>query len=297
MKNLIDLHIHSTFSDGTLSPTEIIELAKQNGVSSIAIADHDGVGAYSEEVFNTAKANNIKLIPAVEISTRWRGIGIHILGYNFDLSNADLRQCLEVLRNARHIYLFDVAKALNKLGYYVNVKKLDEVESVTKAHISQDIIQNNKNREILLKTFGKIPSRGEFIETIMNEGCPAFVEKKTITPKQASDLIKQAGGKVVLAHPVAYTYEDGLTETDIQQIINEISPTGIEGNYIYINRHGNVINECEKWNELAQKNKLISTIGSDFHLSDNIHPTIGLTNTNLTLTNEQAKNIIDTLLI
>lgn len=293
--NLIDLHIHSNFSDGVLSPVEIIEQAKQNGVSTIAIADHDGVIAYNEGLFALAKANNIRLIPAVEMSTRWRGIGIHVLGYNFDLHNSKLLECLNSLRNARHTYLFDVAKALNNLGYYVNVDELDKVESVTKAHISQDIIQNDKNRELLLKTFGEIPSRGEFIETLMNEGCPAFVEKKSVTPKQASDLIKQAGGKVVLAHPVAYTYEDGLTETDIQQIIDEISPCGIEGNYIYIDRHGDIINECEKWNTLAKQNKIISTIGSDFHLADDKHPVIGLSNTDLRLNNEQVENIINTL--
>lgn len=292
---IIDLHIHSKFSDGVLSPAEIINLAKQNKVEAIAIADHDSVFAYTDELFALAEANGITLIPAVEISTRWQGIGLHVLGYGFDTHNTTLLDCLYTLRNARHAYLFDVAKVLNTFGYHVNVSELDKVESVTKANIAQDIIQNEKNRDTLLKHFGKIPLRGNFIETLMNEGCPAYVEKKSISPKQASDLIKRAGGKVVLAHPVAYMYEDGLTEADIQQIIDEIKPTGIEANYIYIDRHGNRIDECEKWNALAQKNNLLSTIGSDFHLTDNVHATIGLINTNLRLTLEQANAIINAL--
>lgn len=295
MGNLIDLHIHSNLSDGALSPAEIVVRAKQSGVKTLAIADHDGTLAYTDELFSLAKQNDIRLLTAVEISTRWHGIGIHILGYNFDPHNPQLVECLYNLRNARHIYLMDVAKVLNGLGYYVDVEKLDKIESVTKAHISLDIIQNEKNRDTLMKDFGRIPTRGDFIETIMNEGCPAFVEKKSVTPKQASEIIKQAGGKVVIAHPVAYTYEDGLTEQDIEQLIDEIDPVGIEGNYIYVDRTERVIDECDKWNRLAQKHNLISTIGSDFHTADNIRPTIGLTNTNTRLTDEQINLIINTL--
>ena len=115
----------------------------------------------------------------------------------------------------------------------------------------------------------------------MNEGCPAFVKKETITPKEAAELIRNAGGKVVLAHPVAYVYEDNLTDKDILQIVKDMKADGIEANYIYYDRNNNKIDEVEKWNKFANDNNLeIITIGSDFHNKDGIHPEIGFINEN-----------------
>lgn len=277
----IDLHIHSNLSDGTLSPKEIIDEAVKNNVKVLAIADHDTIDAYTKELFEYAKEKNVILINAVEISTKINKAGIHVLGYNFDLNNENFKQKLSTLRNARHDYLYNVAKKLNELSYILNVEELDKIEAVTKAHISLDVISNKENETILLKEFGHIPNKGEFIETIMNEGCPAFVKKETITPKEAAELIRNAGGKVVLAHPVAYVYEDNLTDKDILQIVKEMKADGIEANYIYYDRNNNRIDEVEKWNKFANDNNLaIITIGSDFHNKDGIHPEIGFINEN-----------------
>jgi len=277
----IDLHIHSNLSDGTLSPKEIIDEAVKNNVKVLAIADHDTIDAYTKELFEYAKEKNVILINAVEISTKINKAGIHVLGYNFDLNNENFKQKLSTLRNARHDYLYNVAKKLNELGYILNVEELDKIEAVTKAHISLDVICNKENETILLKEFGHNPNKGEFIETIMNEGCPAFVKKETITPKEAAELIRNAGGKVVLAHPVAYVYEDNLTDKDILQIVKDMKADGIEANYIYYDRNNNKIDEVEKWNKFANDNNLeIITIGSDFHNKDGIHPEIGFINEN-----------------
>ena len=296
MKKLIDLHIHSNLSDGELSPKEIIDRAVNNGVSVIAIADHDTTLAYNDELFNYAQTNNINIIPAVEISTKYKGIGIHVLGYNFDINNKLLIDKLYSIRNARHIYLHDVAVKLKELGYIIDVNSLDKIDSVTKAHIALNIIENENNNKLLLKTFGYIPDKGEFIETIMNEGCPAYVEKETISPKEASDLIREAGGKVVLAHPVAYKYEDGLIDEDTLELVNEMKPDGIEANYIYLDINGNKINESTHWNNFAKHHNLITTIGSDFHKNDGIHSDIGLINEDIKLNENEINSIIGSLL-
>ena len=296
MKKLIDLHIHSNLSDGELSPKEIIDRAVNNGVSVIAIADHDTTLAYNDELFNYAKENNVKLITAVEISTKYKGIGIHVLGYNFDINNKLLTDKLYSNRNARHIYLHNVAVKLKELGYSIDVDFLDKIDAVTKAHIASNIVDNKDNEKLLLKTFGYIPGRGEFIETIMNEGCPCYVEKETISPKEASDLIREAGGKVVLAHPVAYEYEDGLTDDDILNLVKEMNPDGIEANYVYLDRNGNKINESTHWNNFAKHHNLITTIGSDFHKNDGIHSDIGLVNEDIVLNDNELNYIIDNLL-
>jgi len=296
MKEIIDLHIHTNLSDGMLSPKEVIDEAVKNGVRVIAIADHDTIEAYNDELYSYAKEKNVQIINAVEISTKTDKAGVHVLGYNFDINNKELKDKLYCLRNARHIYLYDVATKLNELGYVLDVGELDKIDAVTKAHIARDIVGSKENKELLLKNFGYIPEMGEFIETIMNEGCPAYVRKQTITPKEAADLIRIAGGRVVLAHPVAYKYEDDLTEEDILEIINEMKPDGIEAYYIYIDRNNNRIDEIEKWEAFAKKNNLFVTIGSDFHRKDGIHPEIGLIGENIDLDSEDTNSMINKLI-
>jgi len=295
MGKRVDLHIHTNLSDGSLSPKEVVDEAVKNGVSVIAIADHDTIDAYDDELYNYAKDRNIKIINAVEISTKIDKSGIHVLGYNFDINNYELKEKLCSLRNARHDYLHNVGAKLEELGYILNIKKLDQIEAVTKAHIARDIVNNKENSKMLLENFNHIPNMGEFIETVMNEGCPAYVKKQTVSPKEAADLIRKAGGKAILAHPVAYKYEDCLTEEDISKIVNEMEADGIEANYIYIDCNNNKINEIDKWNIFAKENNLIVTIGSDFHNKDTIHPQIGLINERLDLSDKFIDEIINNL--
>lgn len=291
----IDLHIHTNCSDGMLSPKEVVDEAVKNGVSTIAICDHDTIDAYQEELFQYAKSKNIKLVVGVEISTKTNKSGIHVLGYNFDLENQEFKEKLYNLRNARHIYLKKVASKLEDLGYKVDVERLDQIDAVTKAHIANDVIDNKENEAKLKEVFGYVPQMGEFIETIMNENCPAYVKKESITPKEASKLIHSANGKVVLAHPVAYTYEDNLTEADVEQLVKDMQPDGVESNYIYIDRNNQKHNDISVWDAFAKKHNLQTTIGSDFHKKDGIHPVIGLIGEEVNLTEKQINQIKDFL--
>ena len=295
MNNKVDLHTHTTKSDGKLTPKEVIDEAYKNGVSVIAIADHDTTEAYTKELFSYAQSKKVKLISAVEISTKINKAGIHVLGYDFDLNNIEMQEKLYKIRNARHEYLHNVAKKLNQLGYYLNVEELDKIDAVTKAHIALDIINNKKNKEKLLHNFKHIPNKGEFIETIMNENCPAYVKKQTVTPKEAAEIIRIAKGKVVLAHPVAYVHEDNLTDNDILNIIREMKPDGIEAFYLYVDRNNNKIDEMKKWNKFAKENNLFVTAGSDFRNFDNIRPEIGFKNTNFVLEDEVINEILENL--
>lgn len=286
---MIDLHIHTNCSDGLLTPYEVIDYASSNGIKIISITDHDTIDAYTDDILNYAKDKNVKLIPGVEISTKLK-CGIHILGYNIDIKNKVFKEKLKSISKSRHVYLNDVALKLKELGYLINVDKLDEIESVTKAHIANDVIGNPLNNDILIKNFNHIPSKGEFIETAMNEGCSAYVKKNTITPKEASEIIKAAGGKVVLAHPAAYKYEDGLTIEDIENIVLESNIDGIESYYIYIDRYNVSHNDIDIYSKLSKKLSKFETVGSDFHSFDNIHPKIGSVNIDIDL-NDIIKNI------
>lgn len=296
MTKRIDLHIHTTISDGELTPKEVIDEAVKNGVSVISIADHDTIDAYNDELLEYAKIKNIKLIPAVEISTKTKKSGIHVLGYNFDLEDVKFKENLKQIRNARHDYLHKVAKKLEELEYYINEEELDKIDAVTKAHIAMDATNNPKNKEKLLKEFGHIPAKGEFIETIMNENCPAYVEKVTVSPREAGEIIRAAKGKVVLAHPVAYVHEDNLVEEDILKIIKELQPDGLEAYYLYVDKNNQKYDESKKWCEFAKNNNLFVTIGSDFHnTKKKLKPQIGFVNTDFVLSEEVIEEIINNL--
>ena len=188
-----------------------------------------------------------------------------------------------------------VAKKLEALGYQVDIDKLSKLETVTKAHIAKDIITKEQNKNQLEHDFGHLPNQGEFIEAIMNEGCPAYVEKKTVTPKEAAKMIRKAGGKVVLAHPVSYRYEDNLSPQEILEIIREMQADGIESNYIYIDKNQQKIDESDFWNQFAQTHHLKTTIGSDFHCKDNLHPEIGLIQENIHLSEPEIHNMLEFL--
>ncbi len=276
----IDLHIHSNYSDGILSTFQIIEEAIKNKIKIISITDHDSIKGYSKKLFDYAKENDITLITGVEISTKYQGFGIHILGYNINLYNEELNNLLNCSQKNRIDYLENVTNKLKSFGYEINTQKLKELESVTKAHIALDIIENDNNKEILLNTFGHIPNKGLFIETLLNENCPCFVKKESISPKEASKVIKNAGGHVFIAHPVAYRYEDNVNEEIILKLAKEINADGIEAGYIYVTKNNEIINESKIWQDFANKNNLLTSVGSDFHKEDGLHPTIGLNNYN-----------------
>lgn len=295
MERILDLHMHTTMSDGALTPKEIVDEAIKNNVSIMSITDHDTLEAYTDEIIKYIEDNNIKLIKGIEISTKTNKSGIHVLGYNIDINNRELNDKLYRLRNARHVYLHDVSEKLKDLGYKINTQELDKVDAVTKAHIALDVVENKENETLLMNTFGHIPNKGEFIETIMNEGCPAYTPKETISPKEAAELIRNAGGVPVLAHPVAYKYEDNLTDEEILDIVKDMKSPAIEANYLYVDRNDNKIDEVEKWNKFAKENNLFTTIGSDFHNKDGLRPEVGFPNWPLKLPEEKIDEMMENL--
>lgn len=291
----IDLHIHSTKSDGSLTPEQILKEAKRNGVKFLAITDHDTVAGLSEDTFEKAENLGLKLIPGVEISTRCNGKGFHVLGYNFDTKNKELLKLLEKVRNNRKKYLSDVNEKLKELGFVMDIEKLSKVESVTKANIALDIVTNPANKQKLEEVFGTVPARGEFIETIMNEGCPGFVRKESILPEEAGNAIRNAGGKVVLAHPVVYFRKDKVSVDMIEDVLNRLKPDGLEANYLYFDKFNNMFDDIDFWKDFAEKHGLFQTVGSDFHLDDGVRAKIGFKNYDLTLSKENVEKILNCL--
>lgn len=291
----IDLHIHTTKSDGSLTPVQIIDEAAKNGLKVISISDHDTVGAYSDELFEYANKKGIKLVTGVEISTKYNGKSFHILGYNFDYKNEEFRAFLKKIRAVREKYLIDVDEKLRALGYVLNIEKLKKVESVTKANIALDIVENKANESKLVEVFGCVPNRGVFIESIMNSGCPAHVKKESITPIEAAKAIRMAGGKVVLAHPVVYDRKDKVSDEMIEEVVVCMKADGLEAKYIYYDKLNQRFDDINKWSEFATTHNLFETVGSDFHLDDGVKVKIGFVNENLSMDETDVFQILKNL--
>ena len=293
----IDLHNHTTKSDGHVDPFALIDMAAKNGVEVLSITDHDTVAAYSNELIEYAKQKGILLIKGVELSTQHKFGGFHVLGYNIDINNVELLEELQKLRDNRRDYLIEVVQKLAELGFYADYEELSKIEAVTKGNIAESVISNPVNKEILIKTWGHIPTKSEFIQPIMNKGGPAYIRKESITPLRAVELIRKAGGKAVLAHPIAYVYDKGVRPEDVVELIDEIKPDGLETNYVHFDKQGTQRNESQKWGEIAKARGMFETIGSDFHRDNGYSPLVGFVNVEMEFSDEQIEALLKEIFV
>ena len=147
-----------------------------------------------------------------------------------------------------------------------------------------------------MEMWGHIPTKSEFIQLLMNRGCPAYIKKESINPLRAAEVIRKAGGKVVLAHPIAYVYDKGVLPENVVEVIDEIKPDGLETNYIHFDKQGVCRNESEKWGKVAKERDLFETIGSDFHRDNGYSPLVGFVNVQMEFGDEQIENLLKRLL-
>ncbi|MDR0304361.1 MAG: PHP domain-containing protein [Chitinispirillales bacterium] len=251
-KGNIDLHIHTRFSDGALTPEEVLLVAKKKGLSAISITDHDAVGAYPY-VIEKGKESEIEVIPGVELSCGVDNNDIHILAYFFDYENKKLLQTLEEMRAARFTRAKKIVKNLNNLGIdlqFETVLRFAGNGSIGRPHIAE---------ALLYEEF--VYSYREAFEKYLGYDCPAYEDKMHLTPFDIFDLIKSAGGISVMAHP-------GITNVDY--LIPELIDQGLCGLEVYHADH-NVLQQ-KHYAEICKKNKLLFTGGSDFHrITSKIH--------------------------
>lgn len=271
--NLIDLHTHTNCSDGDYTPARLLHLAKERGVGTIAITDHDTVDAYDEALFALAKELEIELIPGVEFSTidEESEQKIHVLGLGIDPNNEALREKCWQLRAERIELMERVAKKLARCGFVLRVDELAASgEIITKAHIARDVLANEANRRQLLKEHSAMPLQSEFIEKWLIKGCPAFVPKaKPLLTHEAIDIIHQAGGVSSCAHP-SFNVMKGFSLEAMKQLILRNKFDAVEAiNVQYDKENGDQrFDMIQEFSEFAAENGLLITGGSDYH-SDN----------------------------
>ncbi len=256
----IDLHIHSTASDGTLTPSEILALAKDQKLRAISITDHDTTDG-SKEVLQTSIPNSIEFLTGVEISAdpppSYPGIGsFHILGYNIRLDHAELNQALSRLQDARKNRNPYIIHKLNNLGLKLSLN--DVIQIVGKGQIGRPHIA----RALVVKKY--VGSINEAFDKFLSKGKPAYVEKNRIPCEQAIKLIINAGGIPVLAHPVLLKTRNNEY---LEKLIVSLIEMGLKGIEVFYPDHTPEL--ISKYSELAVHYHLLMTGGTDFHGSLN----------------------------
>ena len=250
-----DLHGHTVNSDGELTVLEIIEEAKSKGLDIYSITDHDCLKGADEAYFLSKERDlGINIIYGIELSTYRNGESVHILGYFKDrIENTPLNELLinqARLRKERAYKMFDLLE--EKFGIVLDRKTIEERPSMTRGTMANMIMAAGYNY-----------SRGEIFSKLIGDGCPCYLPSSKLDTKDGIRIIKESGGIAVLAHPC-------LLEHNYAEDIINLGIDGIEVIY------PSVKNRETKYRDLARKNGLVVTGGSDFHFkNDKRHGEIG----------------------
>ncbi|UPK42168.1 PHP domain-containing protein [Paenibacillus pabuli] len=246
-----DLHTHSQASDGMQPPAENVKLAKQRGLSAVALTDHDTVGGVAEAQ-RAGREHGIDVVAGVEISTRAGGKDIHVLGYYVNTEDEQFLERLRGLREAREERNHLIIAKLQELGLEISWQEvidglgrpLEPDESIGRPHMADVLVRK-----------GYAADMRDAFNRYLAEGQPGFVSVPRVAPEDACKWIKDAGGAAVIAHPGLYG-DDEL----VRRILVDSRPDGIE---VVHSDHGP--EEERRYAELAQEFGLIQTGGSDYH--------------------------------
>lgn len=253
----IDLHVHSNCSDGTLTPEELVLRGIKNDLVAFALTDHDTVDGVARAMKKASELeNHIQVIPGVELSCQYpvsadRKVEIHILGYNIDYTDATLVNTLQKVAEERDNRNIKMCENLHNAGYPITYEELTETFGdmiLTRAHFAKLLLQN-----------GGVPSLDAAFKTCLATDSPYFVNREYLTPEAGINLIKNAGGIPVLAHPLLYK----LSVSEIRHMLESLKASGIRGiEALYSRNHGTDEAFVRK---LADEYDLFITGGSDFH--------------------------------
>jgi hypothetical protein len=246
----IDLHTHTTFSDGTLTPTQLVEYASEKGLSAVAITDHDCTDGLREAKLCGEKVG-VEVIPGIEISAEYENDELHIVGLFIDGDNAELNSILKELRDKRTARNKLVVEKFNELGIpltYEEVEKTAEGAIITRAHFAKALLKN-----------GYVTSVKEAFDRYIGDNKPAYIRRELPVWKDAIKFIRNAGGVAVLAHPLLYK----LGQRRLETIIRDLALAGLTGIEAYYSTH--TPSDVKYIKMIAQKYRLKLSGGSDYH--------------------------------
>ncbi|MDP3092123.1 MAG: PHP domain-containing protein [Nitrospira sp.] len=246
----IDLHLHTTHSDGSQTPAEVVRLAHEAGVSALAITDHD-ITTGIPEAMAAGQALGIEIIPGIEISSRHGASELHVLGYFLRWEDAQLNERLLTLRESRHRRNPKIIELLQATGIditYDEVRAVAGSDSVGRPHIARVLMDKKV-----------VTTAKEAFDRFLAEGKAAYVPRDLPAPADAIRWIKDAGGLAVLAHPTWVKTTEG-TLTDLARQLKE---HGLDGVEVHYSTH--TPRQTRTYLSLAKQLGLLVTGGSDFH--------------------------------
>ncbi len=250
LSSLIDLHIHSTYSDGVLKPTELVDLAKSQGLSAISITDHDTADGAGEAI-QRGLEKGIEVISGIEISS-WHGdTSMHILGYLFRSDDEQFNSRLQLLQQGRETRNIRIIENLNKLGITVELEELlqySEYGQTGRPHIARLLVDKGiaKTVDLAFKYY-------------LGRGAAAYAERFRFSARDAIAMIREAGGVAVLAHPSSL--DPSLRSTP--SLLKDLHKVGLNGVEVYYPSHSS--KAVKALLKMAGDIGLLITGGSDFH--------------------------------
>lgn len=254
----VDLHIHTTASDGRYSPETIVRKSASLGLAVISICDHDTVAGIATALATAKVLSRPKVIPGVEISTDVPHGEVHILGYFIDYTDAGLLTRLDRMRNSRQGRALGMINKLAELGINIDWERVKSIAGdavIGRPHIAQAMLEK-----------GYISSLKEAFAKYIGRDGPAYVEREKMTPTESVELILKSKGLPVLAHP--------LTLGEVEPLVIELTKAGLVGMEVYYD--GQTSEQTSLLSQIANRYNLIPTGGSDYHgLDDSAETMLG----------------------
>ncbi|MBO5424484.1 MAG: PHP domain-containing protein [Lachnospiraceae bacterium] len=247
---LIDLHVHSNASDGSLTPSEVADEAIKMGLSAIALTDHDTIDGVTE-ILEYTKDKELEVIPGIELSCYYNNREIHILGFYVDYTNPELQKELDILKEAREGRNLKMIELMRKDGIDITMEKLlhgnpDSV--ITRAHFARVLVEDGicKDKEVAFKKYIGI-------------GCKYYLPKPQVTCETAMNILTKYSKAAFLAHPLLYH----LGYNQIEELLIYLKSLGLKGIEAY--HSSNNCYESDKLRSMALKLDLAISGGSDYH--------------------------------
>lgn len=260
MMSYIDLHVHSTASDGTYTPTQLVEYALQKGLAAIAVTDHDTVSGL-DEAFSAAKGTSLEVLAGIEFSTEYQSIDVHIVGLDIDYASEHFQKQLEAFQGSRELRNRKMIHLLQQQGFSITWEQMEAEYGTgvwTRAHFGRYLFEH-----------GYVPDISEAFRLYLGDGCPCVIPREKVTPGQAVRLIRESGGIPVLAHPLLYHF----SEQELVELIRRLKEDGLLATEAMYSTY---TGEDEAYmRSLAKKMGLAVSGGSDFHGSNKPHIDLG----------------------
>lgn len=248
--NIVDLHVHSTRSDGTFTPSELVDYALKKGLSAFALTDHDTTDGLAEAM-EYAKDKGIEVVPGIEFSTEYESKDIHILGLYIDYTKKEFKEQVQAFIDSRILRNQKMCKNLQTAGIDITYEALLAEfpdSTITRAHYARYLLDH-----------GYVKSLPEAFDRYVGDHCPYYVPREKVTPAQAVELILQADGIPILAHPTLYH----MSERRLEKLVAALKEAGLMGMEAVYSTY--TAAEERQMRSLAAKYNLLISGGSDFH--------------------------------